>query len=216
MNLVDYLKDKKLAIATELYNAEVHSVDDVIATLDRIESASLEFFDDIHKCKDAISDIEYLNNMISYQDKRIEAITVFKNSKICGLIKQFIENNTEDGLNEIKNKLNESNEFGITIVNEWQPNCGKSVYGVPSGAHFRIKPLELCYPFDKFDIDDDIENNIFRRKNYKRCLKESLKAIDEFCEKYGREAFDAVETEYNKNGTENIDNIPWQFVGDIE
>ena len=216
MNLVDYLKDKKLAIATELYNAEVYSVDDVIATLDRIEKASCEFFCDINDCTEAISDVEHYKYLIVNQNKRIKAIKEFKNSKICGLIKQFIENNTEDGLNEIKNELNKSNEFGITIVNEWQPNCGKSVYGVPSGAHFRIKPLELCYPFDKFDIDDDIENNIFRRKNYKRCLKESLKTIDEFCEKYGHEAFDAVETEYNKNGTENIYNIPWQFVGDIE
>jgi hypothetical protein len=121
------------------------------------------------------------------------------------LIESFIADNTEDKLEAIRKEIEKSNEFGVYIIPEWKPGDGERMYGAPMGNYFHIDYTGTCYPFDTWDIDEDIKRSKIYVEAYETYLKELLNNRTEICNKCGAEAI-AVMDEIKKNNGKILPN----------
>jgi hypothetical protein len=211
MTLADYVKNPKRAIAAEIYSAAIQSEAEVISVLDKIEEEALEYCDIISEYNDALYFIYWDNHSVRKYENTVKVLIALKSSKIGDLIRQFVSNNTEDGLEAIKKELEQSNEFDIRIKDEWQPGRGERAYGLPKEACFYIQSVGVFYPFDKFDIDEDIKNNEERVILYKQQLQQSLAQKEELRKKYGFDACDAIESVYDNEKGYLVIEMPWKL-----
>ena len=131
MKLKDYIADSKLAVATEIYNANFASVEDVAALMEKIKGEENEFNNIIHEFNAILYNIQISMSNLARKTKRLKKFNEFKSSYIAHLIKTFIENNTEDNMEAIKKEIERSNDFGVQIM-------PKQSYFSPSREHIHI------------------------------------------------------------------------------
>ena len=158
MNFFDYIKNKDLAVASEIYNAKFNSVDDVSSLLNKIKEEESNFDNIIDEFMCTLYNIKVCLSRIAFNKDKLNRLIEFENSHIARLIKDFVSQNTEDKLNTIKSELENSNDFRIRIVDKWKPGGGERMYGIPYSDFFNVGYTGTFYRFDKFDVDKDIQS----------------------------------------------------------
>ena len=185
MNLAEYIKDPEWAAAREIFNAKFESIVDAIDLMRKINEEKAKFNAIIYQFNKTIYNTKVCLSLIALEEENLRKRKSFKESHIAKLIQTFIENNTNENLDAIKKEIELSNEFDIHIIPEWKPGNGERMYGVPQNAHFAIGYTNTFYPFDHWDIDEDIANTETEIENAKDDLNECLSVKDELYDKYG-------------------------------
>lgn len=189
MKLTKYIKDPEWAVADEIFNAKFESMPDVIDLIRKIDKEKVEFDNAIYQFNRTVHNTKVCLSLIARAEEDLKKRKAFKESHIGKLIQTFIENNTNENLNTIKREIESSNEFSVYIVPEWKPGQGERMYGVPQEAYFHVGYTNTFYPFDNWDIDEDIESTEMEIKNAKDDLNKCLAVKDELYEKYDMVSF---------------------------
>lgn len=181
MILTDFITDYKRAVATEIYNAQMNSVEDAVSFLDKMEKEAAQFFDIISKCESLFE----AKQSIEYKQERVKKLNDLKNSHIGQLIAKFAANNTDEGLEEIKKELELSNDFDIDIAAD--------------SATFRVNSTSTFYHFDNFDIDADIQRITQSISYGKNFIMDDMTAKIRLCNECGTEAFDFMAKQFKEH-----------------
>lgn len=199
MLLKDFITDYRRAVATEIYNAQMNSVEDAVSFLDKMETEAAQFFSTISMCESLFDNIHRSKSAIAHNQERLKKLNKLKNSHIGQLIAKFAANNTDEGLEEIKKELERSNEFDIHIVPKWKKGDGERMYGIPHDECFVIVSTQTNYLFDKFDIDEDIQRATASIGYDEEELRRDMKARNWLRDKCGVEVFDFMVEQFEKN-----------------
>lgn len=214
MKLKDYIADGKLAAATEIYNANFTSVEDVAALMEKIKEEEKEFNKIIYEFNTTLYNIKVGLSKIANKNKRLARFNEFKSSHIASLIKTFIENNTEDNMNAIKKEIERSNDFEVYIIDKWKPGDGERAYGLPQCECICVDYTKTFYRFDRFDIDDDIQHVEHSIKELESYLDEYIDKKNEMYDTYGVDALINLFTQFEeKHGPIKADDewAHWRF-----
>lgn len=211
MQLIDYIKYKEIAVATEIYNAKFNSVEDVAALMKKIAEEKADYNGVINKFKTTLYNIKvYMSKLVKRQED-LEKFKRFKNSYIASLLEQFINNNTEDNLEAIKKAIEESNEFGVHLIPEWKPGNGERMYGTPSCAYFHIDYTHTYYTYNTWDIDKDISNAEKGVKLYEEDVQEWIIKKEQMYDEYGIDTLILLFEEFEKDNGPLIAEEGWWF-----
>lgn len=184
MLLKDYIENKELSIASEIYNANFSSVDDVVALMANIEKESKEFDHIGERYNTILYNIKVCLSHIAKEKKELQCLHEFAKSRIAKLIKQFIETKDKEVFSEIEREIADNNIFHVVIVPEHKQGSGERMYGIPSCAFFNVVSCNKYYTFDNYDVNDDIlqvnENINQWEKEINHWIDEKGKLYDEY------------------------------------
>lgn len=213
MLLTDFITDYRRAVATEIYNAQMNSVEDAVSLLDKMETEAAQFFSIISMCESLFDNMRKSKSAIAHNQERLKKLNELKNSHIGQLIAKFVANNTDEGLEEIKKELERSNEFDIHILPKWKKGDGERMYGIPHDECFVIRSAQTHYFFNKFDIDEDIQRVTASIGYDEEYLRRDMKAKDRLRDKCGVEVFDFMAEQFEKNNM-IMPNAPCNYMDD--
>lgn len=211
MQLIDYIKDKEIAVATEIYNAKFKSVEDVVAMMKQITEEKENFNGIINEFNTTLYNIKVCLSKLAKRQEDVEKFNRFKNSYIAGLLEQFINNNTEDNLEAIKKAIEQSNEFGVHLIPEWKPGKGERMYGTPSCAYFHIDYTNTYYTYNNWDIDKDVSNAEKGVKLYEEDVQNWIGKKEQMYDEYGFDALTLLFEEFEKKNGLLMADEDWWF-----
>ena len=195
MKLIDYIKDVKMATATEIFNAKFKTAEDVAEFLDKLNQEKLQHGAVVKEFNETLYNIKVCLSHIAMRKEQLRKLQEFKVSHIANLIDAFTKNNTDEALDAIRNEISESNPFGVSVLREWQKGDRERAYGLPMCACIVVHYADTFYRYDNFDIDNDI-------KNAERRVAEAEHDIVEWIEKkskmYDEHGFDALSLLFDK------------------
>lgn len=216
MELFDYIKNKDLAVATEIYNAKFESVEDVATLMNKIAEEKIKFNDIIREFNSTLHNIKVSISRLASSQERLKRFNEFKNSHIASLIQSFIENNTDDGLNAIKKEIEKSNNFGIHIIPAWKHGDGERMYGTPFCAYFGIHHTDTYYTFSNWDIDNDIQNVKSDIEEYKADVHKWIQKKEEMYDRYGFSALTKLFSRFEEENGSLMADHNWKECDIIE
>ena len=198
MKLKDYIKDKKLAVATEIYNAQFSSVEDAASLMERIADERKEFEAIIREFNIILYNLKVAMSTLNSNTKRLKKFRAFKDSHMAHLIQTFVENNTEENLDALKKEIEPSNEFGIVIVPEWEYKGRERAYGCSPEAHIKVGYTHTYYLIGKWDFDKDMQNaEQYWTESYDD-VQEFLHQKEEMYDKYGFDVLIQIFADFEK------------------
>lgn len=174
IDIYEYVDNQQEVIKTEIYGRLSFGTD----ILKAIYAVSIEEDIIVRKLKgiqNLVIDYNKALNAPSKIKKELETLIEFKNSNIGIKIKNFIECNNAIQLDEIKSEIENDNPFNIKIIDRY----------------FNIFSVGVCYSFNRFDIDNDIQNmknNLHDDINSAYEEIDRLSSLIKLCfEKYGKD-----------------------------
>lgn len=189
MNLAEYIKDPEWAVAREIFNAKFESIVDAVDLMQKIKEEKTEFNAAIYQFNKTMNNLKVCLSVLAREEETLRKRKAFKESHIAKLIQVFVKNNTDSNLNAIRREIESSNEFQVSIVPEWRSGDGERMYGMPEVAYFTVKYTDTFYPFDCWDIDQDIDRTEREIEDAKEELGTYLTIKNELYNKYDVSTF---------------------------
>ena len=160
MILADYIRDPKMAFASEVFNANASSAEEMANIINNAHESMKECYNIVFNWYKADASYKRTFNKIEELVNRLNLFFEFKNSKVAFLIEQFIKNNTPEMLAEIKTEIETTNNpFEIEVYEtDYDWSQGELMYGWTDKANFHIGTIDTYYLFTDFDLDEDIKH----------------------------------------------------------
>ena len=217
MKFEDYLKNPKLAVATEIYNAKCNSPEEMMELMDAINNERDQFEGDIRKFNICLHNISYCTGRIETWETAFNKRKEFKESHIGKLIEFFISNNNEDAFKAIETEIEASgNPFEVSFREGEDSMRARGVkgeiFGVPASDYFHVGYTQTFYRINYYDIDSDIA---YAKKQMDMWQTELQACLDEkhiMCGLHDIEAINLLEEKFNHN-----DPFKWSdFINDSD
>lgn len=159
MTFKGYMNDPRLAVATEVFNSNAKSPEEMANAIARAQEMGCVYRRIASRHSKRISALHKSETELACYESELPVMMQFKSSYIAALIADFIKENSEEKFDAIKREIEASgNLFDIGVVSEWKKGDGERMYGVPFCAFFAVNAINRYYTFSNFDLDKDITN----------------------------------------------------------
>ena len=192
MTFKDCFNNAELAIATEVYNANAKSPEEMAEAIRNANEKYEHLIGIINEYNNILFKLKKKAKWLSEYKEDLQNRREFANSHVATLIAEFTKNNTRQLLDEIQREIEDSgNPYGIIIID---PNKikGELMYGSPYKKHFHVSFTDTFYLFDNFDIEEDIKKTESNISAINDEIIELLKEKQEMVVAYGSELAECV------------------------
>jgi hypothetical protein len=185
MTLETYINNPALAYASEIFNANANSAEEMMTAITKATEAKAKLEVIMHKYSVLYEDIIDVKADMERDEANLLKLHEFANSTEAKLIADFIQNGNANALEEIKSMITVANPFDIHIIPAWQRGDGERAYGLPLEECFVLDSPRVWYKFDNFDLSDDIQRHERRINRSKQTLQELYERRSEMLAEHG-------------------------------